>query len=171
MTLVPSRKNADQTRKFSFAAAHSMMLALGVALMPLPATALLLGEDASESETKNKLRPPVIMSDSEIAEEYPPHGGVGMSTGYRYSHKAEDRTVHFRRRTLHEGAQITPHEIPWDQGYYVLEGEATITIDGEQHTMTPGIALYVYKGSNVQIVPADGETVSYILVEPVAEEG
>lgn len=112
-------------------------------------------------------RAPVVLRDADIVRPEIPHGGIGTLTGYRYSDFAEDRAVHFRRRTLHAGAQIAEHAIPWDMGYYVLDGEGTITIDGQSHALLPGVAIYAYRNSVVRIAPNTGGQVSYLLIEPV----
>lgn len=122
---------------------------------------------AGVQETASGPRAPVIMNDDAVGRPEVPHGGVGTSTGYRYSDLAADRAVNFRRRTLHAGAEITEHAIPWDMGYYVLEGEGSIIINGQTHALRPGVAVYAYQNSLVRIMPAARNHVSYMLIEPV----
>lgn len=95
----------------------------------------------------------VIVDESQVVrQERPPHGGTGMSTAYRISDAAPQRTMEFRKRVLHPGASIGLHVLGHDEVYYVLAGEGEVTSDATSARLGPGMAAYLYQGANVGIV-------------------
>ena len=51
-----------------------------------------------------------VVDETEVVrEEAPPHGAIGMSTAFRISDGADDRTMEFRKRALHPGAAVGAH--------------------------------------------------------------
>jgi mannose-6-phosphate isomerase-like protein (cupin superfamily) len=92
--------------------------------------------------------PAVIVKDAEVMRrDPPPHGAIGMSTAYRISDAAPNRTMEFRKRVLHKGAAIGPHPIDHDEVYYVLAGEGDVTSDGATTRIATGTAAYLYSGA------------------------
>lgn len=112
----------------------------------------------------------VIVSEAEVMRrEAPPHGAIGMSTAYRISDAAPNRTMEFRRRVLHVGAAIGPHPIDHDEVYYVLSGEGDVISDGVTTRLTPGMAAYLYKGAVVGIRQTGASDLSLIISYPLAK--
>jgi mannose-6-phosphate isomerase-like protein (cupin superfamily) len=99
-------------------------------------------------------------------EEPPPHGAIGMSTAYRISDVAPNRTMEFRKRVLHVGAAIGPHPINHDEVYYVLDGAGEVVSDGRRATLNPGMAAYLYKGAVVGIRQLGVKPLSLIVSYP-----
>jgi mannose-6-phosphate isomerase-like protein (cupin superfamily) len=94
----------------------------------------------------------VVVNERDVMhEEPPPHGGNGMSTAYRISDAAPRRTMEFRKRTLHAGAEIGLHVLSHDEVYYVLDGEGEVESDGIRERVTAGMAAYLYTNANVAI--------------------
>lgn len=102
-------------------------------------------------------------------EEPPPHGAIGMSTAYRISDAApQPRTMEFRRRILHPGAEIGEHPIEHDEVYYVLDGEGEVSSDGVRARLKRGMAAYLYKGAVVGIRQLGRKPLSLIVSYPTA---
>lgn len=94
----------------------------------------------------------VIIADEAVkVDEPPPHGKIGMSTAWRISDAVPVRAFEFRKRALHPGAAIGLHPISHDEIYYVLSGEGVVHSDGEEQTLTAGMAAYLYTGAIVGI--------------------
>ena len=104
------------------------------------------------------------------ASEEGSSGAIGMSTAYRISDNIPGRTMEFRRRILHVGAAIGPHPIGHDEVYYVLTGEGEVVSDGATHRLGPGMAAYLYSGSNVGIRQLGEEPLSLIISYPVPRQ-
>jgi mannose-6-phosphate isomerase-like protein (cupin superfamily) len=114
--------------------------------------------------------PAVIVEEAQVMRrEAPPHGAIGMSTAYRISDAAPNRTMEFRKRILHVGAAIGPHPIDHDEVYYVLSGEGEVVSDGKAARMTPGMAAYLYKGAVVGIRQLGDKDLSLIISYPLAK--
>ena len=98
-------------------------------------------------------RPPAYIVDEidVVREEAPPHGNIGMSTAYRISDEATDRTMEFRKRSLHPGSAVGIHPIKHDEVYYVVSGEGIVTSDGQETKVSQGMAAYLYDGAEVGI--------------------
>ncbi len=106
-----------------------------------------------------------------MRREAPPHSGTGMSTAYRISDAAPNRTMEFRKRVLDRGASIGLHVIAHDEVYYVLGGEGDVTSDGRTTRMTKGMAAYLYRGANVGIRQVGRKKLTLIISYPVAAAG
>lgn len=113
--------------------------------------------------------PPMVVVDekSVIRQEAPPHGVIGMSTAYRISDSVPNRTMEFRKRSLHVGAAIGEHVIAHDEVYYVLSGEGEVLSDGTAAALKPGMAAYLYSGAKVGIKQVGGEPLVLIISYPV----
>jgi len=112
----------------------------------------------------------VIVNEAEVMRrEPPPHGAIGMSTAYRISDVAPNRSMEFRKRVLHVGAAIGPHPIDHDEVYYVLAGEGEVVSDGVAARMAPGTAAYLYKGAVVGIRQVGAQDLTLIISYPLAK--
>lgn len=112
--------------------------------------------------------PAVIVDETEVMRrEPPPHSGTGMSTAYRISDSAPNRTMEFRKRVLDCGASIGLHVIAHDEVYYVLDGEGEVTSDGRTTRLTRGMAAYLYSGANVGIRQVGRKPLALIISYPV----
>jgi mannose-6-phosphate isomerase-like protein (cupin superfamily) len=100
-------------------------------------------------------------------QEPPPHNGRGMSTAYRISDAAPNRTMEFRKRVLHRGATIGLHILGHDEVYYVLSGTGEVTSDDVTRRVGPGGAAYLYTGANVGIAQVGDEDLVLIISYPV----
>ncbi|MFZ6638388.1 cupin domain-containing protein [Undibacterium sp. TC4M20W] len=111
-----------------------------------------------------------IINEEEVKrDEPPPHGAIGMSTAYRISDAAPaPRSMEFRKRILHPGAEIGLHPIAHDEVYYVLSGTGSVTSDGKTATLKAGMAAYLYKGAVVGIKQTGTEALSIIVSYPNA---
>ena len=72
----------------------------------------------------------VIREADTMVRQPPPHRGTGMSTAYRISDVAPNRSMEFRKRVMHPGSSIGLHVIAHDEVYYVVSGEGDVTSDG-----------------------------------------
>ena len=114
--------------------------------------------------------PAVIVDEAKVMrQEAPPHGAIGMSTAYRISDAAPNRTMEFRKRVLHVGAAIGPHPIDHDEVYYVLSGEGDVVSDGVTTKLTPGMAAYLYRGAVVGIRQTGSSELALIISYPLAK--
>lgn len=114
--------------------------------------------------------PAVIVDEAQVMRrEAPPHGAIGMSTAYRISDAAPNRTMEFRKRVLHVGAAIGAHPIDHDEVYYVLSGEGEVVSDGKVAKLTPGMAAYLYKGAVVGIRQVGAQDLTLIISYPLAK--
>jgi mannose-6-phosphate isomerase-like protein (cupin superfamily) len=112
--------------------------------------------------------PAVIVKEAEVMRrEPPPHGAIGMSTAYRISDAAPNRTMEFRKRVLHAGAAIGPHPIDHDEVYYVLSGEGDVTSDGATTRIATGTAAYLYRGAQVGIRQVGEADLTLIIAYPL----
>jgi mannose-6-phosphate isomerase-like protein (cupin superfamily) len=91
-----------------------------------------------------------------------------MSTAYRISDAAPNRTLEFRKRVLHKGASIGLHLLGHDEVYYVLSGQGDVTSDGETRRLGPGGAAYLYKGANVGVAQVGDEGLALIVAYPAS---
>jgi len=92
-----------------------------------------------------------------------------MSTAYRISDAAPNRTMEFRKRVLHAGAAIGAHPIDHDEVYYVLSGEGDVVSDGKTTRLTAGMAAYLYKGAVVGIRQTGAQDLTLIISYPLAK--
>ena len=110
----------------------------------------------------------VIVKEADVMRrEPPPHGAIGMSTAYRISDAAPNRTMEFRKRVLHKGAAIGAHPIDHDEVYYVLSGQGEVTSDSTRTPLKPGMGAYLYKGASVGIRQIGKEPLALIISYPV----
>jgi mannose-6-phosphate isomerase-like protein (cupin superfamily) len=115
--------------------------------------------------------PAVIDKEAEVMRrEPPPHGAIGMSTAYRISDAAPNRTMEFRKRVLHRGAAIGPHPIDHDEVYYVLSGEGDVTSDGTTTRIGAGTAAYLYRGAQVGIRQLGEADLTLIIAYPLPKD-
>ena len=114
--------------------------------------------------------PPMVVVDETqvVRQEPPPHGAIGMSTAWRISDAAPNRTMEFRKRALHVGAAIGEHVIAHDEVYYVLSGEGEVVSDGRTARLKLGMAAYLYSGAKVGIKQIGKEPLVLIISYPVA---
>lgn len=74
---------------------------------------------------------------------------VVMGAGVRFL-CAADKTQHkwsLMEVSLPEGAGPPPHHHPWDEAYYVLEGEADFSLGGQVRRVRTGDFLYAPGGT------------------------
>lgn len=126
--------------------------------LPLLAAAFMMlaacmsPQATSVAQTASSAPRMVIVDQRDVAvEQPPPHGAIGISTAYRISDVAPDRTMEFRRRVLHSGSAIGEHPIDHDEVYYVLAGQGEVVSDGETRLLAPGMAADLYDGAVVGI--------------------
>ena len=112
--------------------------------------------------------PAVIVKEADVMRrEPPPHDGKGMSTAYRLSDAAPNRTMEFRKRVLHPGAAIGLHVLGHDEVYYVLSGRGEVASDGVKTVIGPDTAAYLYKGADVGIRQMGEADLVLIIAYPV----
>jgi len=93
-----------------------------------------------------------IIDENDVRKDEPvPHGSIGMSTAYRLTAEVPQRTMEFRRRTLHRDAAIGLHLIDHDEVYYVLSGKGEVEADGRTSILDAGMMAYLYSGETVGI--------------------
>jgi mannose-6-phosphate isomerase-like protein (cupin superfamily) len=112
--------------------------------------------------------PMVVVNERDVVREEPaPHGNHGMSTAYHISEAAPNRTMEFRKRTLHVGSAIGPHVLGHDEVYYVVEGEGEVASDGVTRRIGAGTAAYLYNGANVGIRQLGDKPLTLIIAYPL----
>jgi len=91
----------------------------------------------------------IVQHDAEIAKNEPgTHNGGGQTIGYSFFDKTPGMKFVFRKRALHPGAGVGPHEQKEDEVYYVLSGKGVMTVDDTKVDMTPGTAVLTRPGSS-----------------------
>jgi mannose-6-phosphate isomerase-like protein (cupin superfamily) len=91
----------------------------------------------------------IVQHDAEIAKNEPgTHNGGGQTIGYSFFDKTPGMKFVFRKRALHPGAGVGPHEQHEDEVYYVLSGKGVMTVDDKLVDMTPGTAVLTRPGSS-----------------------
>jgi mannose-6-phosphate isomerase-like protein (cupin superfamily) len=91
----------------------------------------------------------IVQRDAEIARNEPgTHNGGGQTIGYSFFDKTPGMKFVFRKRALHQGAGIGPHEQREDEVYYVLSGKGAMTVDDTPVDMTTGTAVLTRPGSS-----------------------
>ena len=112
--------------------------------------------------------PMVVVNERDVMREEPaPHGNQGMSTAYRISDRAPNRTMDFRKRTLHVGSAIGLHVITHDEVYYVVDGEGEVASDGVKQRIGAGTAAYLYNGANVGVRQLGDKPLTLIVAYPL----
>ncbi len=130
--------------------------------------AMLVAADVAAPAAALAAPPAVFVDEKEVmGAEPPPHGAIGMSTAYRISDAAPNRTMEFRKRVLHKGAAIGLHPIDHDEVYYVLSGQGEVTSDGVSRRLGPGGAAYLYGGATVGVAQVGEEDLVLIISYPL----
>lgn len=111
----------------------------------------------------------VIHEADTMRRQVPPHNGTGMSTAFRISDVAPNRSMEFRKRILHPGASIGLHVIAHDEVYYVVSGEGEVTSDGVTTPVKAGDTAYLYDGGDVGIRQVGNEDLVLIIAYPLAQ--
>ena len=120
--------------------------------------AALLLSAASAAGAQTNAKGSVVERDADVAKEEPgTHGGGGMSTGYSFFDKTPGMKFVFRKRALHPGAGVGPHEQHEDEVYYVLSGKGVMTVDDTKVDMTPGTAVLTRPGSSHSLKQAGND--------------
>ena len=113
-------------------------------------------------------RPMVVIDERDtVVREATPHGGTGMSTAWRMSDRAPNRTMDFRKRSLDRGASIGLHVLAHDEVYYVVSGAGVVTSDGISKPVRDGVAAYLYTGARVGIVQQGRVPLVLIVAYPI----
>jgi mannose-6-phosphate isomerase-like protein (cupin superfamily) len=134
------------------------------------ALAAILSMAMSSSDAKSPA-PMVVVNEREVMRDEPaPHGNHGMSTAYRMSDAVPNRTMEFRKRTLHVGSAIGLHVLSHDEVYYVVAGEGEVTSDGVTKRIGAGSAAYLYNGANVGIKQHGDEPLTLIVSYPLPRD-
>lgn len=110
----------------------------------------------------------VIHEADTLVRQVPPHNGTGMSTAYRISDVAPNRSMEFRKRVMHPGASIGLHLIAHDEVYHVVSGEGDVTTDGVTTRVRAGDTAYLYDGGNVGVTQVGDEDLVLIIAYPLA---
>jgi mannose-6-phosphate isomerase-like protein (cupin superfamily) len=109
----------------------------------------------------------LIQHDAEVAKREPgTHNGGGDTTGYSFFATAPNPALIFRKRALHPGSAIGPHEQKVDEVYYVLSGRGDLTLDGEKHMVGPGTAILTRPGSSHSLKQTGTEDLVIIIAYP-----
>lgn len=112
----------------------------------------------------------IVVHEADVrVQQVPPHNGTGMSTAYRISDVAPNRSMEFRKRVMHPGASIGLHVIAHDEVYHVVSGEGDVTSDGVTTRMKAGDTAYLYDGNNVGITQVGEEDLVLIISYPLAQ--
>lgn len=112
----------------------------------------------------------IVVDEKDVTrDEAPPHGKIGMSTAYRISDVAPQRNMEFRKRALHVGAAVGEHVISHDEVYYGVSGTGIVISDGEEATLTKGVAAYLFEGANVGIRQTGDAPLVIIISYPLKE--
>src|SRR3954451_21389337 len=91
----------------------------------------------------------IVQHDADIAKNEPgTHDGGGQTIGYSFFDKTPGMKFVFRKRALHAGAGVGPHEQHEDEVYYVLSGKGVMIVDDTKVDMTPGTAVLTRPGSS-----------------------
>ena len=91
----------------------------------------------------------IVQHDAEIAKNEPgTHNGGGQTIGYSFFDKTPGMKFVFRKRALHAGSGVGPHEQHEDEVYYVLSGKGVMIVDDTKVDMTPGTAVLTRPGSS-----------------------
>src|SRR3954467_2600679 len=100
----------------------------------------------------------IVQHDADIAKNEPgTHDGGGQTIGYSFFDKTPGMKFVFRKRALHPGAGVGPHEQHEDEVYYVLSGRGVMTVDDTKVDMTPGTAVLTRPGSSHSLKQTDND--------------
>jgi mannose-6-phosphate isomerase-like protein (cupin superfamily) len=142
------------------------VLRLGIgALGAFALGAALMGASSPSGKGASSM---IVVNERDVMRDEPaPHGNHGMSTAYRMSDAVPNRTMEFRKRTLHVGSAIGLHVLSHDEVYYVVEGEGEVTSDGVTKRIGAGSAAYLYNGANVGIKQLGEKPLTLIVSYPL----
>jgi quercetin dioxygenase-like cupin family protein len=72
-----------------------------------------------------------------------------LGTGLRFLCSADktDRAWSLMEVEVPESAGAPPHQHPWDEAYYVLEGSITFVVNGKEQTLAAGDFVYLPGGT------------------------
>ena len=111
----------------------------------------------------------VLERERDVARLAPgPHAGAGQTTGYHFFDDVSGVPFAFRKRALHPGSSIGPHEQHEDEVYYVQSGAGQMTIDGETFDVGPGDAVLTRPGSTHALAQRGSEDLVILIVYPSA---
>ena len=111
----------------------------------------------------------LLQHDRDIAVEEPgTHDGGGMTTGFSFFKDVADLPFIFRKRALHPGSGIGPHEQKEDEIYYVLSGKGELTLDGRRIEIGPGAAILTRPGSTHSLRQVGPDDLVIMIVYPNA---
>jgi mannose-6-phosphate isomerase-like protein (cupin superfamily) len=126
-----------------------------------------LASAASAGEGHPSRKGFVLQRDAGVTREEPgPHDGAGQTTGYHFFDDVPGVPFAFRKRALHAGSSIGPHEQHEDEVYYVLSGRGRMTIDGETFDVGPGDAVLTRPGSTHALEQDGSEDLVILIVYP-----
>jgi mannose-6-phosphate isomerase-like protein (cupin superfamily) len=126
-----------------------------------------LASAASAGEGHPSRKGFVLQRDAGVTREEPgPHDGAGQATGYHFFDDVAGVPFAFRKRALHPGSSIGPHEQHEDEVYYVLSGRGRMTIDGETFDVGPGDAVLTRPGSTHALEQEGSEDLVILIVYP-----
>jgi len=97
----------------------------------------------------------MIERDGDYAYDLTLHGGEGRTSIKNYFVEEGSLPVSVQMWTLQPGASDgmhTHHEPPLEEHYVVVDGTATLTLDGEVHTLGPGDAMLSQAGTDHNLV-------------------
>ena len=119
-------------------------------------------EPADEANSRFRIR-----QDNDVMHVEPaPHDGSGQTKAYRYFDDVKDAGIVFRKRALPKGGAIGMHVLGHDEVYYVLSGQAELTVDDVRRPLQPSTAVYMAKGANVGIRQAGDDDLVLIVAYP-----
>ena len=108
-----------------------------------------------------------IRQDQDVLHvEAAPHDGSGQTKAYRYFDDVKDADIVFRKRALPKGGSIGMHVLGHGEVYYVLSGQAEITVDEVQRALQPSTAVYMARGTNVGIRQVGDDDLVLIVAYP-----
>ena len=155
---VPEQHKADGTH-FSMAGATAvacLVMRDWVALQPAVKPALTRDIDCDVSPAAAASALPAtdaatgsqVVHEDTLARSQPgPHGGAGPTTAYPFFADAQGLPFVVRKRVLHKGAGIGLHPQHKDEIYYIVSGEGSYVLDGQQFDVRAGHALLTRPGS------------------------
>lgn len=110
----------------------------------------------------------IIIDERDVMREEPtPHGRIGTCTAFRIADQVPNRSMEFRKRILHPGAEIGAHPIEHDEVYYVLDGEGEVFAGDARQHLGPGQAAYLYTGEIVGIRQLGASPLTLIISYPL----
>ncbi len=74
---------------------------------------------------------------------------------------AQGEEAFLGKLTLAPGGKVTQHRDPTEEYIHVLEGSGVITIDGVEHTLSPGHTVYMLANAEVSYQNGDDVLVAF----------